>query len=105
LAGAGVDESDYRAHLATKAVGARAAQGHIRTLLGMFEVAPVTRGVLTDALDLDLADYADAVLHEAARHARADAIVTRDRKGFARARLKLYAPDELLRFLDATAGS
>jgi hypothetical protein len=37
-------------YLATKAVGARAAQGHIRTLLGLFDVAPVTRAVLTDAL-------------------------------------------------------
>ena len=88
-------------YLATKAVGTRTAQGHIRTLLGLFEVAPVTRAVLTDALDLDLADYEDAVLHEAARHAGAEAIVTRDPKGFAAARLKLYAPDELVRFLAA----
>jgi predicted nucleic acid-binding protein len=92
-------------YLATKAVGTRAAQGHIRTLLGLFEVAPVTRAVLTDALELDLADYEDAVLHEAARHAGANAIVTRDPKGFAQARLKLYAPEELLRFLAATPGS
>ena len=88
-------------YLATKAVGSRAAQGHLRTLLGLFEVAPVTRSVLTDALELDLPDYEDAVLHEAARHAGAEAILTRDPKGFARARLKLYAPDELLRFLNA----
>lgn len=88
-------------YLATKAVGARAAQGHVRTLLGLFEVAPVTRAVLTDALDLDFPDFEDAVLHEAARHAGAEAIVTRDPKGFVKARLKLYAPEELLRFLDA----
>jgi predicted nucleic acid-binding protein len=92
-------------YLATKAVGARAAQGHIRTLLGLFEVAPVTRAVLTDALDLDLADFEDAVLHEAARHAGAEAIVTRDPKGFAAARLKLYTPDELARFLAAAPES
>jgi predicted nucleic acid-binding protein len=92
-------------YLATKAVGARAAQGHIRTLLGLFEVASVTRAVLTDALELDLADYEDAVLHEAARHAGADAIVTRDPKGFAQARLTRYAPEELLRFLAAAPGS
>ncbi|HEX9770064.1 MAG TPA: PIN domain-containing protein [Kiloniellales bacterium] len=92
-------------YLATKVVGARAAEGHIRTLLGLFEVAPVTRAVLTDALALDLADYEDAVLHEAARHAGAEAIVTRDPKGFAKARLKLYAPAELLRFLVAAPES
>ena len=91
-------------YLATKTVGPRAAQGHIRTLLSMFEVAPVTRAVLTDALNLKFADYEDAVLHEAARHAGAEAIVTRDAKGFSRGRLKLYAPDELLRFLVAAPG-
>jgi hypothetical protein len=31
--------------------------------------------------------------------------VTRDRKGFAKARLKVYAPDELLRFLAAAPES
>jgi predicted nucleic acid-binding protein len=92
-------------YLATKAIGSRAAHGHVRTLLGLFEVAPVTRAVLTDALDLELPDYEDAVLHEAARHARAEAIVTRDPKGFAKARLKVYAPDELLRFLAAAPES
>jgi len=92
-------------YLATKAIGAAPAQRHIRTLLGLFEVAPVTRSVLTDALDLGYPDYEDAVLHEAARHAGAQAIVTRDPKGFPKARLKVYAPDELLRFIRATPRS
>jgi predicted nucleic acid-binding protein len=92
-------------YLATKAVGAVPAQGHLRTLLGLFDVAPVTRAVLTDALDLEFPDYEDAVLHEAARHAGAEAIVTRDSKGFAKGRLKVYAPEELLRFMLATPQS
>ena len=92
-------------YLATKAVGAAPAQRHLRTLLGLFDVAPVTRAVLTDALDLEFPDYEDAVLHEAARHASATAIVTRDPKGFAKARLKVYAPEELLRFIQATPQS
>ena len=92
-------------YLATKAVGPRAAQGHLRTLLGLFEVASVTRAVLTDALDLEFPDYEDAVLHEAARHVGAEAIVTRDPKGFAKARLKVYAPEELLRFMQAAPQS
>lgn len=92
-------------YLASKAVGSRSARSHVRTLLGLFEVAPVTRAVLTDALDLDFNDYEDAVLHEAARHAGAEAVVTRDSSGFRAARLTLYAPDELLRFLDAVPES
>jgi hypothetical protein len=65
----------------------------------------VTRAVLTDALELDFPDYEDAVLHEAARHAGAEAIVTRDPKGFPKPRLKVYAPEELLRFIQATPQS
>jgi predicted nucleic acid-binding protein len=92
-------------YLATKAAGTAAAQRHLRTLLGLFDVAPVTRAVLTDALELEFPDYEDAVLHEAARHAGATAIITRDAKGFAKARLKVYAPGELLRFMQATPRS
>ncbi len=57
--------------------------------------------MLTDALDLDYPDYEDAVLHEATRHAGAQAIVTRDPKGFAKAQLTIYAPDELVRLMRA----
>jgi predicted nucleic acid-binding protein len=89
-------------YLATKAVGARQAERHLRTLLGLFEVAAVTRPVLMDALILGFTDYEDAVLHEAARHAGAQAIVTRDPRGFAKARLRIYTSDELLRLLRAT---
>lgn len=92
-------------YLATKAAGPGPAQRHLRTLLALFDVAPVTRAVLTDALELDFPDYEDAVLHEAARHAGAEAIATRDPKGFAKARLRVYAPDELLRFIQATSQS
>ncbi|MEO6058040.1 MAG: PIN domain-containing protein [Gemmatimonadales bacterium] len=68
-------------YLAAKAVGPASAERHARTLLGVFEVAPVTRAVLTAALDLAYHDYEDAVLHAAANHAGAKAIVLRDSKG------------------------
>jgi predicted nucleic acid-binding protein len=89
-------------YLATRAVGGRSARKHLSTLLRLFEVAPVTRVVLADALDLPFSDYEDAVLHEAGRHAGADAVVTRNAAGFARARLRLYSPEELLGFLKAS---
>jgi predicted nucleic acid-binding protein len=88
-------------YLATKAVGRAQARRHVTTLLSLFEVAAVTRPVLGDAVRLDFADYEDAVLHEAARHAGAHGIVTRDPRGFAKARLRIYAPDELLRLVRA----
>jgi len=89
-------------YLAEKAVGAREARRHVATLLKLFDVAPVGRAELSDALALRFTDYEDAVLHEAARHCGASGIVTRDAAGFARAKLRVYAPEELLRAVDAT---
>lgn len=86
-------------YLAAKAVGTKMARRHLQTLLSLFEVAPVSRAVLTDALALGWSDFEDAVLLEAARNARADGLVTRDPAGFKSSRLRVYAPDELLSLL------
>ena len=68
----------------------------IRLLLEICEVAPVTRAVLVDALAIGFDDYEDAVQHEAARHALADGIVTRNVGDFKPATLAVYTPDQLL---------
>lgn len=83
-------------YLVEKALGAGRARKHVDTLLSICEVAPVTEEVLREALALGFADYEDAVLHEAARRARAQGIVTRDQRGFRRADLAVYTPAELL---------
>ena len=88
-------------YLATKAVGVRRAKGHVRTILSLFEIAPVTEAVLARALELGFADFEDAVIHEAARAARCTGIVTRDVQGFKRADLPVYSPTELLAVLQA----
>lgn len=82
-------------YLASKAVGRKQAQVAIRKLLSIFEVAPVDRTALETALESGLADFEDAVLHEAARQAGAEAIVTRDPADFKRAALPVYSPREL----------
>jgi predicted nucleic acid-binding protein len=90
-------------YLAEKAVGASTARQRVSDLLSIFDIAPVTARVLTDALAQRFKDYEDAVLHEAARHAAATAIVTRNPKDFTAAKLTLYQPAELLRILHATS--
>lgn len=82
--------------IATKAVGRKAATGHVQTLLSIFEVAVVDRSVLEKALDLAFDDFEYAVLHAAAVGAGAGAIVTRNGKDFARATLPILDPPELL---------
>lgn len=88
-------------YLASKAVGPSQAKKHIQTLLGLFDVAPVDKEVLFDALSLNFTDYEDAVLHEAARHAAANGIVTRDQKGFSNGTLPIYLPEEVLKIVQA----
>ncbi len=74
-------------YLATKAVGKTQARKHLRTLLALFEVAPVNGVVILDALSLNFTDYEDAVLYEAAHHAGAGGIVTRNVSDFSRSTL------------------
>jgi predicted nucleic acid-binding protein len=83
-------------YIAAKDFGRSRAREQVHGLLGLFEVAPVDRDVLDGALDIDFADYEDAVLHEAARAVGATAIVTRDRGDFARSAIPALDPQELL---------
>ncbi len=89
-------------YLATKAVGAQKARREIRKLLRLFEIAPVNRAVLEAALAAEgFRDFEDAVLHEAARQADADALVTRNQSDFRTAVLAIYEPRELLNIVQA----
>jgi predicted nucleic acid-binding protein len=87
-------------YLISKALGSSHAQNHVGNLLSLFEIAPVSRAVLEEALRSRFDDFEDAVLHEASIHAGVDAVVTRDSNGFRRATIPVYMPDELLRVLN-----
>ena len=86
-------------YLAAKVLGSHEAQGEIKKLLTLLEVAPVNRLVLENALKAKALDFEDAVLLESARHSGVDALVTRDVRGFKGAALPIYAPNELLGLL------
>jgi len=77
------------------------ARDHVAQLLKLFQVAPVDRPVIEAALQSKLADFEDAVLHEAATRAGLQGIVTRNVKDFKAARLTIYTPDALLELLYA----
>jgi len=84
-------------YVGAKDLGRKRAHDHIRTLLSLFEVAPVDREVLQRALDDDgFGDYEDAVAHEAAHAAGVGAIVTRNGRDFAKATIPVFDPYELL---------
>jgi len=83
-------------YIAEKSIGRRRARRHLHDLLDLFHVAPVDHAILASALDLDFADFEDAVVHEAARVSGVAGIVTRNGKDFVKASLPVFTPDELL---------
>ena len=83
-------------YLVEKALGMKTAHIAIEKLLRLFEIAPITRTVLTSALLLKFTDFEDAVLHEAALHVGVEAIVTRDMKGFSKSVIPIYSSDEFV---------
>lgn len=90
-------------YIAAKSFGRSRAHAQVHELLGLFDVATVDRDVLDRALDLDFADFEDAVAHEAARASGMSAIVTRDGGGFVNASLPVFEPQELLAAIAAAS--
>ncbi|MEI7437866.1 MAG: PIN domain-containing protein [bacterium] len=83
-------------YLLTQTMPRPAARQALQKLLELFEIAPVSRAVLEEALKSKLTDFEDAVLDQAGRLAGAEVIVTRNQKDFRQATLKILGPDELL---------
>ena len=86
-------------YLVAKAAGEQIARRHLKRLLSILDIAPVTRAVLDAAVNSPFDDFEDAVIHEAARLAGVQAIVTRDGKGYAKSFLPVYAPGDCLGML------
>lgn len=83
-------------HVARRELGTAATLSQISALTKFFEVAPVGRAVVTDALAMPFDDFEDAVLHEAARHAGCEAIVTRNVADFTLGTLAVHAPEQFV---------
>jgi len=83
-------------YLLTQNVPGAAARQALRNLLELFEIAPVNRAVLAEALKSKVTDFEDAVIDQAGRLAGAEAVVTRNQQDFRHASLKVLGPDELL---------
>lgn len=91
-------------YLVNKALGKKEADRHIKTLLSVFEIAPVNRAVLEEALNLEFSDFEDAVLYSSALTVGADCIVTKNRADFRKAKIPVYTPDELVKVMKSIKG-
>jgi predicted nucleic acid-binding protein len=86
-------------YLAAKPLGAQRAIAEVRKLLALFEIAPVNRPVLENALESGFSDFEDSVLHAAARQVGAEAIVTRNQSDFRRSEIPVHSPEEMIQIL------
>lgn len=75
------------------------ARQALQKLMDLFEIAPVSRPVLEQALRSDIRDFEDAVIEQSARLVSADAIVTRNLSDFKRSTVTALDPVALLSVL------
>jgi len=88
-------------YLLAQALAPAKAREALHRLLNLFEIAPVNRPVLEQALRSDLSDFEDAVLEQAGRLVGADVIVTRNLKDFQKSTITVFDPLELISALEA----
>lgn len=72
------------------------AREALQRLLNLFEIAPVNRPVLEQALRSGIADFEDAVLEQAGRLVAVDAITTRNVRNFGKSTVTVFDPLELI---------
>jgi len=90
-------------HYLTRGQDAPDAKGFIGKLVRILEVAPVGHEDMEFALHLPMPDLEDAMQAAAAVVCRADRIVTRNKKDFAKSPVRAISPDELLQEIGAAS--
>lgn len=88
-------------YLLGQALAPTEARAALQRLLALFEIAPVNRPVLEQALRSDVSDFEDAVLEQSARLVSVDAIVTRNLPDFRKSSVTAFDPTELLSVVEA----
>ena len=83
-------------YLIQKAYDKKMADDVIYKLLKLFEITPVTKEVLLEALNSEFNDFEDSIVYSSAYLHGIDVIVTRDKKGFKNSKIKALNPGEFL---------
>ena len=83
-------------YIAERQIGSQATLARIADLMSIFGVAGVNQAVLGSAIERGMADFEDAVLHEAALQAGAQCIVTRNIEDFSLATIPVYTPAQFI---------
>ncbi|HIY82381.1 MAG TPA: PIN domain-containing protein [Candidatus Rubneribacter avistercoris] len=76
----------------------------LKTLRGAMRVYSLTEADIDAALDSAWDDFEDACVYQCARKIKADAIITRNQKDFARSSIRVFDCDELFAYLEKEKG-
>ena len=88
-------------YLLSKYLDKEKAIDSINSIMALFEIASVNRLVIENALKSKFSDFEDSVLHESARHAGAEYIITRNIKDFKKSKIPAYTATEFLSMLES----
>jgi predicted nucleic acid-binding protein len=88
-------------YLMSKYLDKEKAINSINSIMALFEVASVNRLVIENALKSKFTDFEDSVLHESARHAGAEHIITKNIKDFKNTKIPAFTPTEFLNMLES----
>ena len=83
-------------YLLGQALAPAKARAALQRLLNLFEIAPVNRPVLEQALRSGIPDFEDAVLEQAGRLVAVDAITTRNVRDFEKSTVTVFDPRQLI---------
>ncbi len=87
-------------YISRKQLGAERTRGAIADLLAVFEVCPVGKKILSDALSLPFADYEDAVQEAVAQQVGVDAIITRNLADYTHSTFRVMTAGDIIRELE-----
>lgn len=82
-------------YILAKQLGRARTRRVLLDLAQVFTIAPVDQNVIRNALATNVADFEDAVTACAARQAKCEYIVTRDKSGFRNAGIEVIRPEML----------
>ncbi|MEA1923455.1 MAG: PIN domain-containing protein [Pseudomonadota bacterium] len=88
-------------YLLSKHLDKEKAAISIHSLMALFEIAPVNRVVIESSLNSKFTDFEDSVLHESARHAGVEYIITRNIRDFKKSKIPVFTPTEFLSMLES----
>ena len=89
-------------YLLSQALSDKNTAASITRLLDIFEVAPVNRAILEQALRSEIEDFEDAVIEQSAKLVDVKFVVTRNLKDFQRSEVTALDPEELLSQISAS---